>query len=231
MVRKNFYLVGLDTETCNSYIDEKGRVRLDDSLTYDIGWQITDRRGNIYRQRSFVVKEIFVDCAEIVAEAFFKEKIPQYKKELAEGSRKLASIWEIRRTLINDMIEFNTNIVFAHNARFDLNALNKTVRYISSSFVRHFFKYDTVIWDTMKMCDVICEKKSYQKFCEQNGFMTANKTPRPQKKAEVLYAYLTNNPNFEESHTGLEDVIIETEILAQCFRQHKKMNRELFPKN
>jgi hypothetical protein len=48
--------------------------------------------------------------------------------------------------------------------------------------------------------------------------------------AEVLYRFITKDNDFVESHTGLEDVMIEKEILAYCYRQHKKMKKELFNK-
>ena len=41
---------------------------------------------------------------------------------------------------------------------------------------------------------------------------------------------LTGNEDFSESHTGLEDVLIEKEILKHCFRQHKKMRKNVFEK-
>jgi hypothetical protein len=41
--------------------------------------------------------------------------------------------------------------------------------------------------------------------------------------AEILYRYITGNLEFEESHTGLEDVDIERQILAYCFAKHKAM--------
>jgi hypothetical protein len=51
--------------------------------------------------------------------------------------------------------------------------------------------------------------------------MTANNQPR--KTAEILYRYISGNIDFDESHTGLEDVLIEVQILAYCYRQHKAM--------
>ena len=48
--------------------------------------------------------------------------------------------------------------------------------------------------------------------------------------AEIIYRYLTNDLEFEESHTGLEDTLIEKDILAFCIRQHKKMDKLLFNK-
>lgn len=58
--------------------------------------------------------------------------------------------------------------------------------------------------------------------------MTKHKTPRPQVKAEVIYKYISGNYDFVESHTGLEDVLIEKEILAYCFRKHKPMRKKLY---
>ena len=81
----------------------------------------------------------------------------------------------------------------------------------------------------MKMAvEVVATMPTYKRFCEENGYMTKHKTPRPQVKAEIIFRYITGNYDFEESHTGLEDVLIEKEILAYCFRKHKKMNKKLW---
>ena len=46
--------------------------------------------------------------------------------------------------------------------------------------------------------------------------------------AENLYRFIIKDPTFIEAHTGLEDVMIEKEIMAYCFRQHKKMRKKLW---
>ena len=95
--------------------------------------------------------------------------------------------------------------------------------------MRFFFPYDTELWDTLKMArQTIGQQKTYKAFCERNGFMTNHKKPQVRLTAEVLYRYISGNLDFEENHTGLEDVMIETQILAHCFRQHKKMEKRLF---
>jgi hypothetical protein len=38
---------------------------------------------------------------------------------------------------------------------------------------------------------------------------------------------MTKDASFSESHTGFEDVEIETAILAKCYSLHKKMNTEI----
>ena len=222
------YLIGLDTETCNGLvIDEK--LDLTNSLVYDLGYAVTDKHGNVYKTESFVIYEIFVKMADVMKSAYYAEKIPQYWEDIKSGKRKLVTFQTARKQLLKDMKKYKSNIVFAHNAGFDLRALNNTYRYITKSKYRFFFKWGIEIWDTLKMArDTICKQKSYINYCERNGYMTKHKTPKARATAEILYKYLTGDNNFLESHTGLEDVLIEKDILSHCFRQHKKMRKKLF---
>lgn len=223
------YLIGLDTETCNGIlIDDK--LDLTQSLVYDIGWAITDKRGRIYKTRSFVVKEIFYGMADVMTSAYYADKIPQYKEDIKNGTRSLASFYRIRKTLLEDIELYGVRNIFAHNASFDVRALNNTIRYLTKSRFRWFFPWDVTIWDTLKMArQVIGTQKSYQIFCAEHGYLTNHKKPRVRLTAEILYRYLTGDENFAESHTGLEDVLIETKILTHCIRQHKKMEKRLYP--
>ena len=63
----------------------------------------------------------------------------------------------------------------------------------------------------------------FLRFCLENGFYSESGNCKT--SAETVWAYLTQAPEFEERHTGLEDVKIEVEIMAHCFRQHKSMDR------
>ena len=117
----------------------------------------------------------------------------------------------------------------AHNARFDINALNNTVRDATNGKVRYFFPYGVEVWDTLKMAQQILKNMpTYRKFCEDNGFITNHAVPRPRYTAEVIYRFITKDTDFEEAHTGLRDVEIEAQILAYFIRQHKKMDKVLY---
>jgi DNA polymerase III epsilon subunit-like protein len=214
----------MDTETANTLMREDGSLDMTSVFVYDIGWQVTDKRGFLYEQKSYIVKEIFFDEAALMKSAYYASKIPQYLKDIAEGKRIVASYYDIRKDFIETMQRYETNTVCAHNARFDYNATNTTERWLTKSKYRFFLPYGTEVWDTLKMArDVVSHTPTYIKFCEENGFMTKHKTPRPRLTAEILYRYITGNLEFEESHTGLEDVDIERQILAYCFAKHKAM--------
>ena len=69
----------------------------------------------------------------------------------------------------------------------------------------------------------ISKQPTYRLYCKEKGYTLKNGTPR--LTAEILYRFITGNDNFVESHTGLEDVLIEKEIFVRCVRQKKKMQR------
>ena len=214
--KKEMYLV-IDTETANS---------IEQPLPYDIGYAISDRYGNIAVERSFVVAEIFLDHKEMMKSAYFAEKIPHYWEDIKNGTREIKSIFNIRKQIKADMKEWNVKKVGAYNMGFDKRALNNLIRYCSKSFIRWFFPFGTEFFCIWNMaCQVVLNSTSYIKFALQNGFVSEK--DNIQTSAEVCYRFLKKQVDFVESHTGLEDVRIEVEIMAKCFSTHKKMNKEI----
>ena len=195
----------LDTETTNS---------LDDPICYDVGFAVVDREGAIYETYSFVVAEVFLN-EELMESAYFIEKVPQYWEDIKNGTRKLAKFNTIRKVLAETMKKYNTNIVIAHNARFDYRSTAKTQRYLTKSKYRYFLPYGTEVWDTLKMArEVLKNDVAYDNFCYDNNYVTKRGCKR--FTAEILYRFFTGDNDFVESHTGLEDVTIEKVIFAEC---------------
>lgn len=230
MAKKNLYLV-LDTETANGIFDEQTKkVNLDCSLPYDVSFIVCDKQGVIHRSWFFVISEIFYD-ENLMKSAYYYNKRGFYEEEIAKGNAIVATIEEVRRFIHYVCTEYEIKAICAYNARFDYNAGNNGIRLYSGSKNRYFFPYGVEVWDIMKMVnDTIAKQKGYKKFCYDNGYVTAHRVPRPQVKAETVFRYMTNNTGFIEEHTGLEDSIIEAQIMAKCFRQHKKMRKALYEK-
>lgn len=216
--RRHKYGIMIDTETANG---------LDDPLFYDCGWQVIDSHGRKYAERSFVNRDIFNDERDLMRSAYYANKIPNYVQELRNGSRKMATTFEIKMALAEDVKKYGCVFICAHNARFDYRSLNGTQRWITKSKYRYFVPYGLEWWDTMKMAQsVICQMPTYKQFCAENGYVLKNGSPR--KTAEILFRFISQDSDFIENHTGLEDVDIERQILAYCVRQHKKMEKKLF---
>ena len=223
--RKNYGIM-LDTETVNG---------LECPLFYDVGYQIIDSQGNKYIERSYVNADIFLGYRDLMQSAYYADKIPQYWEDIKTGKRILTSMYNIHNQLYEDCKLYNCMFICAHNARFDYMALNNTQRYITKSKYRYFTPYGLEWWDTLTMArSILSNKPSYIDFCQTHNTISngvnshLTKAGKPRFTAEIIFQYISSNPAFIESHTGLEDVDIERQILAWCKRQHKKMRKNAF---
>ena len=215
--RKNYYLT-IDTETANG---------LDDPMMYDLGGAIHDKRGRVYETFSFVIYDVFCADRELFNTAYYAAKRPMYEAQIAAGQRKIVSIYTARKHVADLCKKYNVKAIIAHNARFDYRSTNYTIRYVTKSASRYFLPYGVPMWDTLKMAqDTICQQPTYQRWCKRHGYCLKNGKPRA--TAEILYQYITQNVDFIEDHTGLEDVLIEKEIFVKCMAQHKKMRKNVW---
>lgn len=223
---RHIYGIMIDTETANTH-DIDGSLDMSDVLPYDIGFAVIDSHGRVYEKFSFVNSDIFYHEAELMESAYYAKKIPQYLNDILNGDREVATTYEIRKVLVDKINEYDCKFICAHNARFDCRALNNIQRWTTKSKYRYFIPYGIEWWDTLKMArSVLGTMPTYRRFCEENNYITKNGQLR--FTAEIIYRYISKNNDFVESHTGLEDVEIEAQILAYCVRQHKKMNKKLF---
>lgn len=211
-IAKHFYLM-VDTETCGD---------LENAYVYDLGMAIVDRKSRVYARYSFVIHEVFYGMPELMKTAYYSNKLPQYFEDIATGKRKVVSFWMARKIARALIEKWNCVAVVAHNARFDYNALNHTATALGNGFTEINFFPKIPIWCTLTMArQIYLKKPTYKKYCQENNYLCKNGTPR--LTAEILYRFITQNDNFVESHTGLEDVMIEKEILSHILRQHKKI--------
>jgi DNA polymerase III epsilon subunit-like protein len=214
---ENQKIIIFDTETTNS---------LDDPLCYDFGFTVMDTDGNIYEKHSYVVADIFLN-KDLMEYAYFKEKIPQYWEDIKNGKRKLCRYKTIYFTLKEVVAKYDIKIFVAHNSSFDYRAVNTTQRFLTCSKYRYFLPYGVELWDSLKMSrEVLGNDEKYRTFCQENGYVTSRGGNR--YTAEILYRFLTNNNNFVESHTGLEDTLIEKEIFLYCINKNPNCNGKLW---
>ena len=188
----------LDTET----------ISLEKPFVYDLGYVIVNDNGDIIAKKSYVISQVW-NNKELFATAYYADKKPLYYARLKSGYSKKVGWGHAMRYLANDIKKYGITEIYAYNSKFDSRALN---------FMCAWYKVvnglgGIEIQDIMNFIKPITKSQDFVNFCESNGYMTNHKTPQPQKKAETLYRYLTNNIGYEEEHTGLEDSLIELQIL------------------
>jgi len=219
MIDSTEKIMMIDTETTNS---------LDDPICYDVGYRVFDLNNNIYEEASLVNADVFLD-KELMSCAYFADKIPDYWRDIWEHKRILLPWHKIKWKVFDACKQHNCRIIAAHNARFDNRSLNLTQRYLTSSRYRYFLPYGVEWHDTLKMCrEIFKNDDEYKIWCKTHGFMTGNN--QPQMTAEVVYKYITNNLDFTEHHTGLEDTRIESDIFIYCVKRNPEINGKLWDK-
>ena len=210
-------IIMVDTETTND---------IDCPICYDVGYQIFDLNGEVFCERSFVNADVFLD-KELMSTAFFADKIPSYWKDIKNGTRELKTWFNIKKQVADDCARYGVTIACAHNAAFDNRALNTTQRYITTSKYRYFLPYGIEWWDTLKMArQTLNDNEDYNQFCYANDYITKN--GRLRYTAEIIYRWLSGKHDFEEKHTGLEDVKIEKEIFHFCLNENPEVNGKLW---
>lgn len=217
MINARTRIMMIDTEATNG---------LDCPIVYDVGYQIFSLDEGVLCERSFVNADVFCD-AELMASAYFADKIPDYWQEIVSGQRILKKWFNIKKQIAEDCKKYGVEIACAHNAAFDNRALNITQRYQTTSKYRYFLPFGVEWWDTLKMArEILKQNEDYRTFCYENDYLTSRGCRR--YTAEIIYRWLTGNADFEESHTGLEDVKIERQIFEYCVNKNPEIDGRLW---
>ena len=217
------YIV-IDTEGVDTVTREQNDgVHAETSLFYDLGFAVVSGAdGSIIEEYSFINSDVFFNN-ELMTSAYYANKLPKYR--LGMGTK-----WQVANTkTIMDIFadackRHNVKHVWAYNSRYDKDITQNTVSVMSNGFKSFFTPYGTEwrdIWDYAG--STICNTRKYVKWCIDNGYMSAK--GNPSTSAETVYRYITKDNSFKESHTALEDVHIELQILQAAKKRKQKARK------
>ena len=248
-MRKELRYMVLDTETATlpfaneiaqNNPEKKKKIAIARPLVYDIGWTITNRKGEILDKKQFLIAETFAVPA-VFNTAYYAEKRPLYLEMLKENKTTIKPWGEMMELFIKDLQQVDA--VGAYNAMFDFK---KAIPF-TELYINKLYSPDYQNWEFLqrKMCAKIANEK-YQKKEEKEfdgefftfrgksyplfdlwGLATKhllnNATYKKQcfkTSAESSFQYLCDRYDFEESHTALDDAMIETHILSCVAKKH-----------
>lgn len=196
-------IVVFDTET----------ISLEKQFIYNLGYVVVAPDGTRLRERNFVIRQIY-DNKALFATSYYAQKRPLYTRMLKGRRTKKVSWGDACRLMCKDLKEFEVLDGFAFNSPFDVKAF-----YFNHLFYRNKRRpLDGIkVHNIMDYIGVFTQTEEYKSFCKENGFVCRN--GRVKRTAESCYAFISDNPHYEEEHTALEDSRIETEILLYCFAQ------------
>jgi len=205
------YLMFIDTETIGSLFVKES------VLPFEIGMKIYDTEKNkVVKEKSYLVRKFF-NNKYIMLSTFSATKYPNYFEKLENDKRyKTYSVNDIMNDISKTISRYSIKIMVAHNGQFDKTAIDR----LCEDFGVENPMKNIDLLDTMEISKIITFSQDYTNYCIKNKDRLNNvkdscfitNSGRVRTTAQAIYCYLTNNANFEEAHTGLEDIDIEIEI-------------------
>lgn len=204
-MRKNIYCT-LDTETFGGAVNPKG--------IYHLAGIIHDRQGNILAVFNYLISEHY---EEINKDEYAKKNFYKYLEMINNGTITMISTEAEAVKAVNELCNFyNVKYMMAYNSSFDFCKTMCKELIIKREFIDIY----------LMTLQTITHIKKYAKFCRENNLKSSS-GKSVATSAESVYAYLTNNPNYSEEHTAMEDSKIEMNIFIACDKYHKKYNKNL----
>lgn len=198
-------------------------IGISPKLIYDLALVICNRGGEPIAKKSWLIREIFVE-PKLMLGAFYSNRVfSHYIPQIDAGNLRLFPFAEAKREFNAMLAEHNAKTICAYNIGFDRNAIRETSAYTDSGekFLQSKIHFAD-LW--LASCRMIANTNKYRRFCADNNFVSDAGNVRT--SAETIFAYIKQNPAFVESHTAMEDCLIESEILGTINRKKKG-----FPRN
>ncbi len=205
------YLLFVDTETI-------GTLNVRESvLPFEIGITVYDtQEKKVVFVKSYIVRRFFND-RYIMLSTFSATKYPQYQDMIKDKKHYfIGSVRDIFKQITNIIKRYNISIMVAHNGQFDKDACIR----LGSEFGCYSPFQDLDLLDTMEISQVITNSKKYVDFCKKNkhiknalgesAFIT--NSGRVRLTAQAIYSFIIDNPEYQESHTALQDIQDEIKI-------------------
>lgn len=122
--------------------EKKKRIAIARPLIYDLGWTITNRKGEILEKKQYLVAETFAVPA-IFNTAYYAEKRPLYLDMLKNKTITVLPWEEIMSIFSEDLTKVNA--VGAYNSMFDFKkAIPFTELYISKLYSPNYIAWEKV---------------------------------------------------------------------------------------
>ena len=151
MARKEIRFMVVDTETATlpfaneiakGNADAKKKIAIAKPLVYDIGWTITNRRGEILDKKQFLIAETF-SVPQVFNTAYYAEKRPKYLEMLSRGETSVKTWDEVMQVFVADLETVDS--VGAFNSMFDFKrAIPFTELYIRKLYSANYTAWEQV---------------------------------------------------------------------------------------
>ena len=202
-LKKNIYCT-LDTETFGGAAFPQG--------IYHLAGIIHDNKGNIFATFNYLIAEHY---EEIEKDSYAKKNFYKYLSMIQNGDITMIASEKDAVGEVDALCDFyNVKYLMAYNSAFDFVKTKCKALIENREFIDIY----------LATLQTITHLKKYAKFCRENNYRS-NSGKSVATSAESVFAYLSNNAEYKEEHTALEDSKIEMQIFLACYKMHKKITK------
>jgi len=196
----------IDTETINL----QGNI-------YDFGYVICDKKGEIFCERNWLVKEVFSNSEKMKTAYYGSKMFGFYADLLHSGNLKMLHWLTIVDAMNQDFLDYGVNVLSAYNLPFDMRVMRQMQSMLKGKFpiLPKCSKLDLYRF----ACLVKLNTPTYKRLASEQNWKTEKGNFLT--NAETAFKYCTQDFDFVEQHTALDDARIESKILASCYAAKK----------
>ena len=198
----------IDTETATLW----GEV-------FDFGMVIINSKGTEITRYDAIVKEVYDDVRKM-EKAFYFNKVDSFYEPNLRCKRMVKKSW---RTICIEVsalcAKHRVSIVSAYNLAFDRRVIKATnEKYNGFSMFPKGTK-ELCLWKFA--CETELQSSDFEELAVKMDWVSDAGNLRT--NAEVAYKFMTGNLQFSESHTALDDALIELDLLKLLMEKHKEL--------
>ena len=129
-------------EIANNDAEKKKRIAIARPLIYDMGWTITNRKGEILDKKQYLIAETFA-VPSVFDTAYYSEKRPLYLSMIANNETCIKPWNEVMEIFVSDLQRVDA--VGAYNSMFDFKkAIPFTELYISKLYSPYYKEWEQI---------------------------------------------------------------------------------------
>lgn len=186
---------------------------------FDFGLVITNKKGEILATYDALVEEVYNNL-EKMKKAFYFSKVDSFYRPNVRCGRMSIKPWAVICKEVNTLFKrFNVGTVAAYNLAFDKRVIISTGR-TYGGYMAIKGKKELDLWRVS--CETLLQQKTFRKVAVEQKWLSP--AGNLKTSAEIAYRYGLGDWSFGESHTALDDALIETALMARLFGLKKAIN-------
>jgi len=198
----------IDTETATLW----GEV-------FDFGLVIVNSAGTEVARYDAIVSEVY-DSVRLMEKAFYFNKVDSFYEPNLRCKRMVKKSWRTICVEVSALCaKHRVSIVSAYNLAFDRRVIAATNKKYNGFSMFPKGTKELCLWKFA--CHTQLQSPAFEELAVKQGWVSEAGNLRT--NAEVAYKFMTGKLDFSESHTALDDALIELELLKLLMVEHKDL--------